>query len=170
PIFIVCNLKHNVHQADRITGPDVCFATNISIWILSFCANISATLTIFYTAWCYHVSQRTLIAAAALPPRRSAVARIMQVIVESGLVYLLTMIVSVPVLVWPTPSYSPSTVIVQVMFQVIMQCIVMIPTLTILLISLYGSFDREYFAADLSQPIRFATNPGITASFHKPGI
>ncbi|KAJ7596321.1 hypothetical protein C8J56DRAFT_1020974 [Mycena floridula] len=163
PFCVACNIKY---QDDLEHGLRFCFTTHLSAWILSFCANISATLMILYTAWCYYVSQKPL-RAAGVTPRFTPVARIMQLLVESGFTYLLVMILSISVNMLPLPAYAPSTVIVTTLAAISTHCIGMIPTLTILLVNLYGSFD-EHSTIDISQPIHFATGP--TEPSYAPAI
>ncbi|KAJ7590137.1 hypothetical protein C8J56DRAFT_1163784 [Mycena floridula] len=155
PFFIACNIRHR-QDITHAVAP-ACFATDTSGWILSFCANISATLMIFYTAWSYYVSQRSLRASRA-SLQRSKLARIMLLLVESGFAYFIVMIFSITVYLWPTPAYGRSTVILDVLFSIPTHCIGMVPTLTILLVSIHGSFD-EHSTIEISQPIHFATRP-----------
>ncbi|KAJ7596318.1 hypothetical protein C8J56DRAFT_1158457 [Mycena floridula] len=155
--FVACNIKHKQDLAHSL-GPTACFATDASAWILSFCANISATSMIFYTAWSYFVSQRTLRAGGVLPSQGSRVARVLLLLVESGFAYFIVMILAITVYLWPTPTYGPREVVVEVLVEITSHCIGMVPTLTILLVSLYGSFD-EHSTIDISQPIHFATRP-----------
>ncbi|KAJ7596317.1 hypothetical protein C8J56DRAFT_1040561 [Mycena floridula] len=157
PFFVACNIKHK-QDLTHLRGPTACFATDASAWILSFCANISATLMIFYTAWPYFVSQRTLRASGVLPSQGSKVAQVLLLLVESGFAYFIVMIFSIIIYLWPIPTYRPGTVVVEVLGAITSHCIAMVPTLTILLVSLYGSFD-EHSTIDISQPIHFATRP-----------
>ncbi|KAJ7590185.1 hypothetical protein C8J56DRAFT_1025334 [Mycena floridula] len=50
PFFISCSIKHSDGLSHPF-GPAACFAATATAWILSFLANIFATLLIFYTAW-----------------------------------------------------------------------------------------------------------------------
>ncbi|KAJ7596316.1 hypothetical protein C8J56DRAFT_1105150 [Mycena floridula] len=169
PFFLACNIKHKQDLA-HFLGPTACLATDASAWILSFCANISATLMIFYTAWFYFVSQRTLRAGEVLPSQGSKVARVLLLLVESGFAYFIVMISSIMVYLWPIPTYGPGIVVDSVLSAITTHCIALVPTLTILLVSLYGSFD-EHSTIDISQPIRFATQPtesSYASAIHLP--
>ncbi|KAJ7596307.1 hypothetical protein C8J56DRAFT_882063 [Mycena floridula] len=104
----------------------------------------------------YFVSQRTLRASGGLPSQGSKVARVLFLLVESGFAYFIVMIFSIIVYLWPIPTYRLGTVVVEVLAAITSHCIGMVPTLTILLVSLYRSFD-EHSAMAISQPIRFAT-------------
>ncbi|KAJ7596313.1 hypothetical protein C8J56DRAFT_1105147 [Mycena floridula] len=157
PFLAICNIKPKQDMAHGVEGT-YCFATNTSAWILSFCANISATLMIFYTAWSYFASQRTLRTSGALPSQGSKVARVLLLLVESGFAYFIMMIFAITVHLWPTSNYRPGTVVVQVLVAIRSHCIAMVPTLTILLVNIHGSFD-EHYTMDISQPINFATRP-----------
>ncbi|KAJ7596006.1 hypothetical protein C8J56DRAFT_393463 [Mycena floridula] len=167
PFHITCNLEHKEDLLHKLNfSLTHCRATNASAWILSFCANISATLMIFYTAWCYHLSQKPL-RALGVVPRFTTVARIMQLLVESGFVYLLVMIFSITVSLYSPDSYSATLVVTQVLGAVMIHCVGLVPTLTILLISLCGSFDDS--TVEISQPIRFEP-PRVMESYAESGI
>ncbi|KAJ7596308.1 hypothetical protein C8J56DRAFT_917089 [Mycena floridula] len=169
PFFVHCNLKHRQDIA-RSSEATYCFATNTSALILSFSANISATLTIFYMAWTYYVSQKILRAeSGALPPQTSKVARILLLLVESGFVYFLIMTFSIAISSWQIPAYGPSTVISYTLGAIANHCIGMVPTLTVFLVSVYGSFEDHHSTIDASQPIRFAS-PRVTQSSYASAI
>ncbi|KAJ7572225.1 hypothetical protein C8J56DRAFT_1175716 [Mycena floridula] len=162
PIFVVCSIKHGDDIDSNAFGPAACLATSASALVLSFCANISATLMIFYTAWSYYASQRDLRTSAAPLRRSSQVARILLLLVESGFAYFLLMILSIALTLVPIPDYGPSYLVEAVLSSILTpHCAAMVPTLTILLVDLYGSFE-EYSVGDISQPIHFATPPRVT--------
>ncbi|KAJ7596310.1 hypothetical protein C8J56DRAFT_917094 [Mycena floridula] len=170
PFFVHCNFRH---RRDIVHGSEAtyCFATNTSALILSFSANISATLTIFYMAWTYYASQRILrVQSGALPSQTSSkVARILLLLVESGFVYFLIMTFSIAISSWRVPAYAPSTVIVYTLGAITSHCIGMVPTLTVFLVSVYGSFEDHHSTIDASQPIRF-TSPRVTQSSYASAI
>ncbi|KAJ7596330.1 hypothetical protein C8J56DRAFT_1105190 [Mycena floridula] len=142
-------------------GPAACLATSASALVLSFCTNLSATLMIFYTAWSYYTSQRALRDTTASLRRSSQVARVLLLLVESGFAYFLLMILSIAVNLVPTSDYGPALVVEEVLStSLTSHCVAMVPTLTILLVTLYGSFE-EYSIGNISQPIHFAT-PRVT--------
>ncbi|KAJ7590186.1 hypothetical protein C8J56DRAFT_1163815 [Mycena floridula] len=162
PIFVVCSIKHEDDIANAFgIGPAACLATSVSALILSFSANISATLMIFYTAWSFYSSQRNL-RTSTVPLRRSSqVARILLLLVESGFAYFLLMILSIALTLVPIPVYGPRYLVEAVLSSILTpHCAAMIPTLTILLVNLYGSFE-EYSIGNISQPIQFAV-PRVT--------
>ncbi|KAJ7588053.1 hypothetical protein C8J56DRAFT_1079781 [Mycena floridula] len=176
PIFLSCNIKHQ-HDPYNGLGAVPCFATSVSAWVLSFCTNISATLMIFYTAWSvnhdvsdisflndsrdFYASQKHLRDTTTPLRRNSLVARVLLLLIESGFVYLLLMVLSIALDLAPTYDYGPSFVVEEVLNTILTpHCAAMIPTLTILLVNLYGSFE-EYSTVNFSQPIHFA-NPGVT--------
>ncbi|KAJ7596442.1 hypothetical protein C8J56DRAFT_1040695 [Mycena floridula] len=144
PFFISCSIKHSGGLSHPF-GPTACFATTASAWILSFLANISATLMIFYTAW------------------------IMRLLVESGFAYFLVMIFSMTITLWPTSSYSPGVVFTRTLASITTHCIGMVPTLTIFLVTVYGSFDAGSPMVR-SQPIHLTTNPRSTESLSRDGL
>ncbi|KAJ7596357.1 hypothetical protein C8J56DRAFT_1105227 [Mycena floridula] len=163
PMFITCNIKHK-DDPPHVFGPTACVATDASAWILSFCANFSATATIFYTAWCYHVSQREL---SIIVPRSGAkIARVLRLLVESGFVYLVVMLLSITLLLWPIPSsYTTLSVMASIMCDMLTYCIAMVPTLTVLLVNLYGSFDEHgSITINASSPMTFAS-PRASGSY-----
>ncbi|KAJ7590182.1 hypothetical protein C8J56DRAFT_1139957 [Mycena floridula] len=92
PIFVACNIKHRDDDAFGGFGPTACLATSASALVMSFCANISATLMIIYTAWSYYTSQKNLQTSTSPLRRRSQVARVLLLLVESGLAYFLLML------------------------------------------------------------------------------
>ncbi|KAJ7596445.1 hypothetical protein C8J56DRAFT_1040698 [Mycena floridula] len=139
PFFISCSIKHSDGLSHPF-GPTACFSTTASAWILSFLANISATLLIFYTAWRYYLLQKTLRRNGVITPQFSPIIRIMRVLVESGLAYFFVMIFSVTIGLWPTSAYSPGVVVTRILASITTHCIGMVPTLTILLVTVYGSF------------------------------
>ncbi|KAJ7598841.1 hypothetical protein C8J56DRAFT_1092721 [Mycena floridula] len=164
PFFISCSIKHSDGLSHPF-GPTACFATTASAWILSFLANISAILMIFYTAWRYHRSQKTLRRSGVTQPQFSPVARIMRLLVESGFAYFLVMIFSITITLWPTSTYGPGVVFTRTLASITTHCIGMVPTLTILLVTLYGSFDAGSLMVR-SQPIHLTTNPRSTESLY----
>ncbi|KAJ7596284.1 hypothetical protein C8J56DRAFT_1158430 [Mycena floridula] len=171
PIFVFCNIKHNVILSDIFgpIGPVACFATDLSAWILSICTNFSATLMIFYAAWSYYASQRRLQEPGTLH-QRSKVARVLLLLVESGFAYFLVMIFWMTLALLPTPAYyGPSLVLIIIVDNILTpHCIAMVPTLTILLVALYGSFE-EYSIGTLSQPIQFVS-PRVTMLSHVSAV
>ncbi|KAJ7596483.1 hypothetical protein C8J56DRAFT_917505 [Mycena floridula] len=159
PFFVACNIRHKdqLSHVGGTLGPAPCLVTSAFAWILSFCANVSATLMILCTAWSYYIFQRNLLDSDEAPRRSSRVARVLLLLVESGLAYFLLMIMSITVSLWPVSGYGPSLVITAVLADILSpHCIAMVPTLTILLVSLYGSFDEQSIIS-ISQPIHFAT-------------
>ncbi|KAJ7575227.1 hypothetical protein C8J56DRAFT_1063778 [Mycena floridula] len=160
PIYVSCNIKHKDDEFNGL-GPVSRSATSIAAYILSFCANFSATLMILYTAWSFYVSQRDLRDTTAPLRQRSQVARVLLLLVESGFAYFLLMVLSIALNLVPTSDYGVTLLVDQVLGIILTpHCAAMIPTLTILLITLYGSFE-EYSIGNISQPIHFA-NPRIT--------
>ncbi|KAJ7596371.1 hypothetical protein C8J56DRAFT_1105270 [Mycena floridula] len=155
PFLITCSIRHRYDLA-HVLGPTACLATDASAWILSFSANISATLAIFYTAWTFFVSQRPLRADGALRTQFSPVPRIMQLFVESGLAYFLV------VLNLSIPDFSHNTgFVADTKIRARYRDLLgpgILPTLTILFVSLYGSFEENY-TLEVSGMIQFAT-PG----------
>ncbi|KAJ7579659.1 hypothetical protein C8J56DRAFT_1169540 [Mycena floridula] len=162
PIYIACNIKHKDDLPHGIAI--ACLGTGASAWILSFSANVSATLTVFYTARSYYMSQKELRDLGIPRPRFSPVARIMKIFIESGFAYLLVMISSITLAFYPTPSYGLSMVISYTLTNIMSQCIGMVPTLTILLVIVYGSFDEDS-PSDISRPISFVTPRVPEASY-----
>ncbi|KAJ7596446.1 hypothetical protein C8J56DRAFT_1105386 [Mycena floridula] len=140
--YMFCNIRHSDGLSHPF-GPTACFTTIASGWILSFLANISATLMIFYTAWHYYLSQKTLRSSGVLQPQFSPVQRIMQVLVESGLAYFFVMIFSMTISLWPTSAYSPGVVVIRTLASITTHCIGMVPTLTILLVITSGIPDKR---------------------------
>ncbi|KAJ7579660.1 hypothetical protein C8J56DRAFT_963302 [Mycena floridula] len=167
PIYIACNIRHENDLPHGIAT--ACLGTDASAWILSFSANISATLTIFYTAWFYYMSQKVLRELGIPRPRFSPVAKIMQLFIESGLAYLLIMIFSIIITLYPTPSYGLGTVVSYILALTTTQCIGMVPTLTILLVIVYGSFDEDDSVTEILRPISFVT-PRVTVESSYPSV
>ncbi|KAJ7596331.1 hypothetical protein C8J56DRAFT_286144 [Mycena floridula] len=161
PFLVACYVKHKDDDSVSAFGPTACLATSASALILSFCANVSATLMIFYMAWTYYVPQRKL-RTSTVPLRRSSqVARVLLLLVESGFAYFLLMILSIAINLVPIPDYGVRFIVEQVLGYILTpHCVAMVPTLTILLITLYGSFE-DYSVGNISQPMHFAT-PRVT--------
>ncbi|KAJ7596484.1 hypothetical protein C8J56DRAFT_1158562 [Mycena floridula] len=161
PVFAICNIKHreDIHNGLVSTA---CFPTMTSGLVLSFCTNISATLIICYTAWSYYISQRILRETpGALRPRFSPVARTLQLFVESGFAYLLVMTFGSAMTLWslsPRRAYGSAMVVNEVLFAITTHSVAMVPTLTILLVTVYGSFD-EHPTLNISQTINFHLIP-----------
>ncbi|KAJ7578673.1 hypothetical protein C8J56DRAFT_1060119 [Mycena floridula] len=156
PFFVSCNIKHKDEGYNGL-GAYACSATNTSGWILSFCANISATLMIFYTAWpvllCIpkentrYQRGKTQIKSdsSALAPGRVRIRLFSVDAVDLA----------------PITYYGPGLVFCEVLSIILTpHCAAMVPTLTILLVTLYGSFE-EYSTVNISQSIHFAT-PRVT--------
>ncbi|KAJ7598570.1 hypothetical protein C8J56DRAFT_1039460 [Mycena floridula] len=162
PFFLACNIKHRDAVAIGL-GTTACFMPDAASSILSFCANISATLVISYTAWSYYRSRRTLRDAGVLQPCFSPVARILLLLVEAGFAYLLVMIFTIIAMLYPVPtaSYGPTTIFIQILNDVTLHCCAMVPTMTILLVNLYGSFGEHESTTVAHAPIQFAT-PRVT--------
>ncbi|KAJ7598103.1 hypothetical protein C8J56DRAFT_1020142, partial [Mycena floridula] len=169
PFFVHCNFSHRLDIGHA--SYTFCLASNTRALILSFSANISATLIIFYTAWTYRVSQRIFrVQSGTLPSQTSSkVARIMLLLVESGFAYFLIMAFSIAISSWHFPAYAPSTVILSTLSVITSSCIGVVPTLTVFLVSVYGSFEDHHSTIDISQPIRFAT-PRVTQSSYASAI
>ncbi|KAJ7572824.1 hypothetical protein C8J56DRAFT_1034665, partial [Mycena floridula] len=123
--YMICSIKHS-DDLSHPFGPAACFATTANAWILSFLANISATSMIFYTAWHYYLSQKTLRRRGVLQPQFSPVQRTMQVFVESGLAYFFVMIFSMTISLWPTSVYSPGVVVIRTLASITTHCIGMV--------------------------------------------
>ncbi|KAJ7596285.1 hypothetical protein C8J56DRAFT_1105063 [Mycena floridula] len=167
PFYVACNMKDKEDLLQGSFAP-ACFTSTASAWILSFCANISATLTIFYTAWSVHDFQVLLCFAkrdrgiSYTQFKRSKVARILLLLTESGFIYFLVMIISITLALLPMHcGYGPEKVIVKTLNSITNNCIAMVPTLTILLVTLCGSFDEYSSTITVSQSIHFAT-PRVT--------
>ncbi|KAJ7590136.1 hypothetical protein C8J56DRAFT_1048305 [Mycena floridula] len=166
PILVVCNIKHKDDDAFAGFAPTACLATAASALVLSFCANISATLMIFYTAWSFYASQRNLQTSTAPLRRSSQVARVLLLLVESGFAYFIVMLLSIVLSLAPAPGYGSALVVEEVLTtSLTTHCTAMIQTLTILLVNLYGSF-KEYSTSNISQSIQFAT-PQVTELAHE---
>ncbi|KAJ7586846.1 hypothetical protein C8J56DRAFT_1051152 [Mycena floridula] len=173
PIFAICNIEHKADIHNGLVST-TCFPTITSGLVLSFCTNISATLIIFYTAWSYYVSQRKLRKTpGTLRPRFSPVARTLQLFVESGFAYLLVMTFGTVMTLWslsPKPTYGGAMVVSEVLWAITTHCVAMVPTLTILLVTVYGSFD-EHATLNISQTLNLVAptmtelSPGSVA-FH----
>ncbi|KAJ7596286.1 hypothetical protein C8J56DRAFT_1105065 [Mycena floridula] len=167
PSFVACSIQHK-YDPIHVPGPlgPACFVTNTFAWILSFCANIFATVIIFYTAWSYYLSQRALQDIWAFRPRVSRVAWILLLLVDSDFAYFLVLVIWILLaLVSEIPSYGPAPVTVHTFGTILTQCIGIVPTITVLLVNLYGSF-RDQSTVDISQPIRFATPGRLTELTH----
>ncbi|KAJ7585789.1 hypothetical protein C8J56DRAFT_948873 [Mycena floridula] len=167
PFLVTCNVKHRQEvfgdpgAIPLLTNP--CLATQTSAWVLSFSANIAATFMIVYMAWWYHTSQKHLDDVQSTSSgRASKVGQVLLLLVESGFVYLVVVVCAAVSAMYPEPVYGTRLVVVDFLGAIMSHCVGMVPTLTILLINRYGSFDGPS-SVDISQPIRFA-NPRISES------
>ncbi|KAJ7596320.1 hypothetical protein C8J56DRAFT_1158459 [Mycena floridula] len=115
PIFVDCYIKHKDDDAFAGFAPTACSATAASALVLSFCANIFATLMILYTAWSFYASQRNLQTITAPLRRNSQVARVLLLLVESGFAYFLLMLLSIVLSLAPSPDYGPALVVEEVL-------------------------------------------------------
>ncbi|KAJ7587567.1 hypothetical protein C8J56DRAFT_942107 [Mycena floridula] len=163
PIFVTCDSKYE-NELVRGMGPMICLAAGASAWVLSFFANMSATLSIFYTAWRYHISQKELHRTGEIRlTTRSKVASVLLLLVESGFAYFFAMTFFIIVMFFPERPYGLGTVIHEVLSRIGIHCVAMVPTVTTLLINLYGSLEDSY-TVDILQSIGFANPSRVTQS------
>ncbi|KAJ7596271.1 hypothetical protein C8J56DRAFT_916988 [Mycena floridula] len=164
PFFANCTTRY---RYDLLTGVTTsCVVTNSVAWGLSLAANLSATVMITSTAWRYYVFQRSLKGSEAVYVKWNMpkAGKVLFLLVESGIIYLLVMICSLVLAVYEPPAYGVTTVALLTLNLTCNQLIALIPTVTILLVYLYGSFEESSKPLRTSHSIQFASRSAVESS------